>query len=45
MKMTSTIYDDSDVFVNWQLANVKTTPNDAAIAALAKYTDGYAMHV
>jgi len=45
MTMSTTLYDDSDVFVNWQLANVKTTANDSAVGDLAKYTDGYAMHV
>merc|ERR1712166_954390 len=41
------IWDHSDGYVDWQLAspNTSTMANDAALGALTKYTDGYAMKV
>lgn len=39
------LWDDTEAFTNWQLANVQTRANDYGVAAFAKYTDGYAMRV
>ena len=43
VKIEAFIWDDTEAYVNWQLANVKTSSNDKAVGALDKYTDGYAM--
>lgn len=42
---TAYLWDDTEKYVDWQLANVKTRANDKAVALLDKYTDGYAMGV
>lgn len=42
---TAVIWDDTENYVDWQLASVKTAANDKAVAAFDKYTDGYAMAI
>ena len=45
VKIEAFIWDDTEAYVNWQLANVKTSSNDKTVGALDKYTDGYAMQI
>jgi hypothetical protein len=39
------LWDDTEAYTNWQLANVQSYANDVAVSTFAKYTDGYAMRV